>query len=95
MDLIDRNELLEYQYHSSEWNDETQKFDLPVVDVTVIKNAPTIKAETVKHGKWIKFPGVIECSICGGWIGKEHTFGYKYCPHCGAKMDLESEENEN
>lgn len=57
-----------------------------------LDTVPTIEAETVKHSKWIKFPGVIECSICGGWIGKEHTFGYKYCPHCGAKMDLEELE---
>ena len=43
----------------------------------------------VKHGYWIDttaYCGEFTCSIC-----KEMcvTNKYKYCPHCGAKMDLE------
>ena len=100
MDLIDRNELLEYQYHSDGWDDETQKFDSLVVDVADIKNVPTVEAEPVKHGKWMwkrffitkhcTIPKVV-CSVCN-ITNKQYTS--PYCPHCGAKMDLEGEENE-
>lgn len=96
MDLIDRNELLEYQYHSSEWNDETQKFDSPVVDVEDIKNAPTVEAEPVKHGEWKEIVTHNGCTpdydcICSN-CNESGVPHYKYCPHCGAKMDLEELE---
>lgn len=65
-----------------------------------IWNAPTIEAEPVKHGKWIKSKDdwfsldFIQCSLCHEeWcIEVEEgvvTTSYKYCPNCGAKMDLE------
>lgn len=67
----------------------------------MVKAAPTIDA--VKHGKWVsvivkakkecifdKFDRYqpVTCSIC-----KEPSpvnSNYSYCPHCGAKMDLEA-----
>lgn len=62
----------------------------------IISNAPTADVEEVVHARWekklapylrIKFV----CSACGGWkhdLAYEHD-GMKYCPNCGAKMDLE------
>ena len=55
--------------------------------------APTIKAEPVKHGKWIQpdkeheFNDLYRCSKCY-YLGDWHDIGKKYCPNCGAKMDL-------
>lgn len=56
---------------------------------------PTVDAEPVKHGYWIFNPrDAIEamftlpkCSECGA----ESADGGKYCSNCGAKMDLEKE----
>lgn len=54
-----------------------------------IDDAPTVDAEPVRHGRWIKRDIVPDymwkycCSCC-------HSDGerrYNYCPHCGAKMD--------
>ena len=47
----------------------------------------------VKHGKWISFsrpqqPWVSACSVCGA-ASNTRT---RYCPDCGAKMDLEEVE---
>lgn len=66
--------------------------------LNLIENAPTIDAESVRHGYWIK-PTVIDgrafniphCSVCNEVpCGvDEHT---NYCPHCGAKMDGGSNE---
>ena len=42
-----------------------------------------------RHGRWIDSPiGTIECSECGHGYNLVGMFVF-YCPHCGAKMDLE------
>lgn len=45
----------------------------------------------VVHGRWedvsLRFTQTKEkCTVCGGIV---YAHGYKYCPNCGAKMDLE------
>ena len=64
----------------------------------IIDDAPTIVAEPVKHGKWIKkrerawFDNLYEvyysCSCCNDIVYRM----YNYCPNCGAKMDLGEED---
>lgn len=40
-----------------------------------------------EHGRWsVSSNGLAECSECG-----EPNLETKYCPHCGALMDLEGE----
>lgn len=66
--------------------------------ISSLKSVPTVDAEPVRHGHWIK-PTVIDgrafniphCSVCNEVpCGvDEHT---KYCPNCGAKMDGCSDE---
>ncbi len=46
-------------------------------------NAPTIEAEPVKHGKWIRYNRENICSECHR-CNFTMTF---YCPNCGANMD--------
>lgn len=62
-----------------------------------LDSAPTIEAEPVVHAHWewvadLERPGIrtLSCSHCHGkrWAHEEH----KYCPHCGAKMDEDTEE---
>lgn len=58
-----------------------------------IRDAPTIDQE--RHGYWIQHRGgdgeYDECSRCGyeAGLGFAYSLDYKYCPECGAKMDLE------
>lgn len=65
-----------------------------------LNEAPTIEAEPVKHGRWLKTQeplgwrdvDCVECSVChDSWIVDEDfefaDFGdWDYCPSCGAKM---------
>lgn len=56
----------------------------------VIEKAPTIEAEPVRHGKWEEIRNAF--GELEGWLckcGCESKTKSKYCPHCGAKMDLE------
>ena len=57
-------------------------------------NAPTIDAVPAKHGKWInRWSGCgsvwleQSCSECGLTF-EDEPHEYKYCPNCGAKMDV-------
>lgn len=55
-----------------------------------LENAPTIEAEPVKHGRWelVVYKPIGHdyfCSLCNFAACNKHS----YCPHCGAKMDLE------
>lgn len=63
-------------------------------DIDEIANAPTIDAETVRHGHWIECPlrkypkeHIDVCSVCNS----KALAKYNYCPNCGAKMDEVSE----
>lgn len=67
--------------------------------VKILKEAPTVDVQKIKHGEWIKYrpenalDGAYFCSICfkeqkiaDGMITPLDR-GYHYCPHCGTKMD--------
>lgn len=44
----------------------------------------------VKHGKWeiktVREEPQLYCSVCGN--SPNILYEYKFCPHCGAKMNL-------
>ncbi len=54
-----------------------------------ISDAPTVDAEPVRHGQWLKLKDIngffVRCSVCLEAYGEETN----YCPNCGAKMDEE------
>lgn len=64
-----------------------------------IKAIPAADVAPVRHGDWMEwFPGdcalimtgeemLYRCSCCD--VKYSDAEGYKYCPNCGAKMDLE------
>lgn len=54
----------------------------------ILRNAPTIEAGSVKHGKWIfACDGIIMCTCCKEAYCSAPIFPRNYCPNCGAKMD--------
>lgn len=87
-DLISRTALIDSLYEH-----EFQIY-CPLDDVsTVIDAEPAVDAEPVRHGEWIYQDDDImpwqTCSLC-----RCESFdldGARYCPYCGAKMDLEDE----
>lgn len=112
--LIDANALFDDLKASAkaarEWREETQDEEIKIraeqahgtfVECALrVKNAPTIEAEPVRHGRWIhsdpldyKDPnGVIHvhgmCSCCKLiYDFRDMTSRFKFCPHCGARMD--------
>ena len=68
----------------------------------IIDDAPTIEAEHVRHGRWVRcyedwrkqFEGD-ECSACGFQHYGTAINHYHYCPNCGAKMDAGKEKEDD
>ena len=89
--LIDAEKL---KKHYAWWDDDERRtlFD------QIVDAQPTIDAEPVRHGKWIdrtikvsaELTNIIHvCSVCEEMaVGK-----YRYCPHCGARMDKDDQVN--
>lgn len=95
--LINANELikeinkLDTYYLTSE--EDMHMHDSDMVEAgavrTIIDDAPTVDAEPVRHGTWIRLGGnfrdkdiiYYKCSECGRQEWKQEP----YC-HCGAKM---------
>lgn len=62
--------------------------------VNQIENAPTVDAEPVRQGRWIRKESKrcywYECSECGyppPLDRYKHEWFSDYCPHCGARTD--------
>ena len=60
--------------------------------IEILETAPTVDAEPVRHGKWIDCKIVefmLECSECHAQANScLFTSNLRFCPNCGAKMDL-------
>ena len=57
-----------------------------------IKDAPTVDAVEVVHGRWITDEkGVIYCEKCRHI--DDYASVHNYCPNCGAKMDGDGNGN--
>lgn len=70
----------------------------------ILRDLPAADVEPVRHGRWNRpyiswyFPLKIKnpycfCTYCGQPINPRKVTNC--CPNCGAKMDLEDENNEN
>lgn len=87
---IDADELLD----RVEWANTNPLIDHGETAVKLIKAMPTIDAEPIKHGRWIRKESKqcywFECSECGyppplDKFKREWFSGY--CPNCGARID--------
>ena len=63
--------------------------------ITAIREIPAADVAPVVHGKWVYGEDVdIQCSVCGVDALTEGDYRQvksRYCPNCGAKMDLKEE----
>ena len=107
MRLIDADALLDDLKSSAndarEWKEETQDEEIKIraeqtfgtfVECALrVKNAPTIEAEPVRHGRWIEETEPDEngnvismCNQCYHTDEHGKNIIIRYCWYCGAKM---------
>ena len=89
MALINADELME-------WCNNHYDFEVYTVGYisNLIKDMPTVDAEPVRHGYWIRWRdlnGIKRCK-CSECIVSYGNMDTPYCPNCGAKMDAERKE---
>lgn len=60
----------------------------------LLGQAPTADVVEVKHGTWHKVRELAPRYVCNCCHHLYNNMGYKYCPNCGAKMDLKERERE-
>ena len=97
--LIDANALqrkLYDDYHGAISDSELKVYQV----IRLLEEAPTVAAEPVRHAYWIQHnagPLKSECSACRTTFNTRMEYGFttKYCPHCGARMDLDATEKED
>lgn len=103
MRLVDADALIPMEVHTivvrkADGNEVWES----VLYAEQIDNAPTIDAEPIRHGRWIKRTKVhpdlpndstynYECSDCSYMDTHGANVEVPYCWHCGAKMDEEEE----
>lgn len=88
-EYIERQDAIEAAKHAWAKNLEPSQY---------INAIPSADVATVRHGDWMEwFPGdcalimtgeemLYRCSCCD--VKYSDAEGYKYCPNCGARMDL-------
>lgn len=95
MRLIDADQLEDVVTKANEQGFDITRYEFKRIKL-VLFEFPTVDVEPVRHGHWIKNERysdeierhtVYECSECGELYYWYDTPEYKYCRHCGAKMD--------
>lgn len=99
--LIDADALIEkYTVVIRKDADEKLKTEIAVL-LKDIEEQPTIDAEPVRHGKWIRqtdtrfgemLNDILICSECNVAFSTVKMIRRSYCPNCGARMDAERKE---
>ena len=95
-EYIERNNVISHKRPFTEFDEGGWSCKVQAVAVEDIQNIPAADVAPVRHGHWVSEYdcGYItpHCSECGETaLTKEETsYDYvysSYCPHCGAKMD--------
>lgn len=90
--LIDAEELITILDEELQKGSSLSKVLLVGFAKQILNDAPTVDAEPIRHGKWIKkrLPhtdgGTYEIFMCTE-CNEGFNWRTNYCPNCGAKMD--------
>lgn len=95
-EAIDKRERIMRKFMPFEINDDELRPTLNSIR-EFVKNRPAVDAELVRHGRWKIIEDdetghLVECSECKEWLHMDYDYVAKYCSECGAKMNMEDEE---
>lgn len=88
MRLIDADRALEIV--RDQGNAHPNAYHLTNYATLILREAPTVDAVQVMHGRWetnSDRPDTLICSICKCGFDMWKHDPHNFCPNCGAKMD--------
>ena len=88
MRLIDADRALEIV--RDQGNPHPNAYHLTNYATLILREAPTVDAVQVVHGRWetnSDRPDTLICSICKCGFDMWKHDPHNFCPNCGAKMD--------
>lgn len=88
MRLIDADRALEIV--RDQGNAHPNAYHLTNYATLILREAPTVDAVQVVHGRWktnSDRPDTLICSICKCGFDMWKHDPHNFCPNCGAKMD--------
>lgn len=98
LEAIDERERIARKYVPDIQDDELRPTLKSIREF--VNNRPAVDAEPVRHGRWIQVitvPSYHYCSYCKSTHKMTMSCNkyvlLKYCPHCGAKMDGETNDD--
>ena len=93
--LVDANALPNYKCQvTATVGDQKGPAEMRFVFWQDIEKALTIDAVPVVHGRWVHdINNLYGCSACLERETMSHRKLKKYCPHCGAKMGDQADED--
>lgn len=97
MRLIDADRL-KRQVEGRSWRAKGKFIELIDASATTIKCQTVQVSFGVKHGHWVDDFCSFVCSVCGERISDSTLDDYsepRYCPNCGARMDLNLENEDH
>ena len=90
-DLIERQAVIDLLHGETEETYITSNgritYRIAEINVDDLMSIPSVTTQQ-KTGKWLHFAQSDECSVCGYNTGKYESPS-KYCPNCGAKLEVE------
>ena len=89
-EYIEREMLLELYDNTDELNIDNFHVPIEVVRQNIL-DQPAADVKEVVHAEWLGKPlggfATVRCSNCKN-VFSENSGRWRYCPSCGAKMDL-------
>ena len=88
-DYIDRDAV----YHAISVDGGLNAYE-KVYCIDIVKKNPAADVARVWHGRWVKQDDYSCWSQCGQSISDGCVSWFKYCPSCGAKMEVGDKNDE-
>ena len=96
--LIDADDMVKSLMDMNFYDDEGHTIhdyeDRLAIVKSFVDSVPTVEAQPVQHGRWIRDEFGAWCNACGSYAYRDkfdQPWESPYCPNCGARMEEQND----